>query len=124
MTYFAQHGDVEISRLHNAAIRKEISEGLAIGMKPEPSVMLRLLMTLLRRLRDDLSHVCPPNSLESWRLSSLEMTGCRALRISSLSLLERRSNDRCRGARQALNGRTIAVPTFASGNSNRLPVRE
>jgi hypothetical protein len=36
MTYFAQHGDVEISRLHNAAIRKEISEGLAIGMKPEP----------------------------------------------------------------------------------------
>jgi hypothetical protein len=53
MTYFAQQGDVEISRLHNAAIRKEISEGLAIGMKPEPSVMPPHLMTLMRRLRDE-----------------------------------------------------------------------
>ena len=36
MTYSAQHGDIEISRLHNVAICKEISERLAIGMKPSP----------------------------------------------------------------------------------------
>jgi hypothetical protein len=52
MTYFAQQGDVEISRLHNAAIRKEISERLAIGMKPELSVMPPHLMMLMGQLRD------------------------------------------------------------------------
>jgi hypothetical protein len=53
MTYSAQRGDVEISRLHNVAIRKEISERLAIGMKPKPSGIPPHLMMLVRRLRDE-----------------------------------------------------------------------
>jgi hypothetical protein len=36
MTCFAQQGDVEISRLQNVAICKEIGEQLAICMKPKP----------------------------------------------------------------------------------------
>jgi hypothetical protein len=39
MTHSVQQRDVEVSRLHNLAIRKEISERLAIGMKPKPSAM-------------------------------------------------------------------------------------
>jgi hypothetical protein len=53
MTYIAQQGEVEISRLHNAAIRKELSAGFAIGMKREPSVMPPHLVTLVRLLRDE-----------------------------------------------------------------------
>jgi hypothetical protein len=52
MTYSAQQGGVEISRLHNVAICKEISERLAIGMKPEPSGIPPHLMMLMTQLRD------------------------------------------------------------------------
>jgi hypothetical protein len=51
MTHSAQQGDVEISRLHNVAICKEISERLAIGMKLKPAGMPPHLMMLMRRLR-------------------------------------------------------------------------
>jgi len=53
MTYCAQHRNVEISRLHNEAICKEISERLAIDMKPTLAGMPVLLMMLMRRLRDE-----------------------------------------------------------------------
>ena len=64
MTYSAQRGDVEISRLHNVAIRKEISERLAIGMKPKPSGMPPHLMMLVRQLRDEPLSPLPAYSLE------------------------------------------------------------
>ena len=53
MTCCAQQGDVEISRLHNVAICKEISERLAVGMKLKPSGMPPHLIMLMRRLRDE-----------------------------------------------------------------------
>jgi hypothetical protein len=53
MTCFAQQGDVEISRLQNVAICKEIGEQLAICMKPKPLGMPPHLMMLMRRLRDE-----------------------------------------------------------------------
>jgi hypothetical protein len=53
MTYSVQQGDVEISRLHNVAICKEIGERLAIGMGPKPSGMPPHLMMLMRQLRDE-----------------------------------------------------------------------
>jgi hypothetical protein len=64
MTYSAQRGDVEISRLHNVAIRKEISERLAIVMKPKPSGVPPHLVMLVRRLRDEPLSSPPPYSLE------------------------------------------------------------
>ena len=55
---FRTTGDVEISRLHNVAIRKEIGEQLAICMQPKPAGMPPHLMMLMRRLRDEpLSHL-------------------------------------------------------------------
>jgi hypothetical protein len=62
MTYSAERGDVEISRLHNMAISKEISERLAISMKPEPSLMLPHLMNLIGQLRDKSSPQPAPES--------------------------------------------------------------
>ena len=53
MTYSARQSGVEISRLYNEAIRKEISEGLAVGLKPNPSEMPPHLMMLMTRLRDE-----------------------------------------------------------------------
>jgi hypothetical protein len=64
MTYSAQRGDAEISRLHNVAIRKEIGERLAIGMKPKPSGIPPHLMMLMRRLRDEPLSPLPACSLE------------------------------------------------------------
>ena len=52
MTHSAQQGDVEISRLHNVAICKEIGERLAIGMKPKLSGTPPHLIMLMRQLRD------------------------------------------------------------------------
>jgi hypothetical protein len=66
MTYSAQRGEVEISRLHSVAICKEISERLAVGMKPEPSGMPPLLIMLMRRLRDKPLSPLPAYSRESW----------------------------------------------------------
>ena len=53
MTHSAQRDDVEISRLHNVAICKEIGEQLAICMQPKASGMPPHLMMLMRRLRDE-----------------------------------------------------------------------
>jgi hypothetical protein len=50
---FRTTGDVEISRLQNVAIRKEIGEQLAICMQPKPAGMPPHLMMLMRRLRDE-----------------------------------------------------------------------
>jgi len=75
MTYFARRGEVEISRLHNVAICKEISERLAVGMKPEPSGMPPLLIMLMRRLRDKPISPLPAHSRASHgRRSHVEMT--------------------------------------------------
>jgi hypothetical protein len=59
MTYFEQQGEVEISHLHNVAIRKEISERLATGMKLEPSGMPLHLTMLMEHLRLSFSHHGP-----------------------------------------------------------------
>ena len=64
MTYSAQQGGVEISRLHNVAIRKEISERLAIVMKTKPSGMPPHLVMLAGRLRDEPLSSPPAYSLE------------------------------------------------------------
>jgi hypothetical protein len=56
MTHSVQQRDVEVSRLHNLAIRKEIGERLAIGMKPKPSAMPSHLMMLARQLCDETSN--------------------------------------------------------------------
>jgi hypothetical protein len=64
MTYSAQQSGVEISRLHNVAICKEISERLAIGMKPNRSGIPPHLMMLVRRLRDEPLSSLPAYSLE------------------------------------------------------------
>jgi len=53
MTYCAQQGDVEISRLHNEAICKEVGERLAISMQRTLAGMPPHLMMLMRRLRDE-----------------------------------------------------------------------
>ena len=39
MTYSAQRGDVEISRAHNVALRKEIGERLGISLDLKPAGM-------------------------------------------------------------------------------------
>jgi hypothetical protein len=66
VTYSAQHGEVEIGRLHNVAIRKEISERLAICMKQKPSEMPPHLIMLMRQLRDKPLSPLPAYSRESW----------------------------------------------------------
>jgi hypothetical protein len=69
MGYFmpssAQQGHVEISRLHNVAICKEISERLAIGMKPKSAGMPPHLMMLMTRLRDEPLSPVPARSRET-----------------------------------------------------------
>ena len=64
MTYSAQRGDVEISRVHNVAICKEIGERLAIGMEPKPAGIPPHLMMLVRRLCDEPLSPQPLNSPE------------------------------------------------------------
>ena len=66
MTYSARQGEVEISRLHNVAICKEISERLAVGMKLTPSGMPPHLIMLTRRLRDKPLSPLAACSRESW----------------------------------------------------------
>ena len=65
MIYSAQRGEVEISRLHNVAICKEIGEQLAIGMKPKPAGMPPHLMMLMTRLRDEPLLPLPARSRET-----------------------------------------------------------
>lgn len=52
MTYSAEQRGVEISRLHNVAICKEIGERLAIAMKPKPCGMPPHLLRLTAQLPD------------------------------------------------------------------------
>jgi hypothetical protein len=63
MTHPAQQGDVEISRAHNAALRKEISERLGISLDLKPAGMPPRLAMLMRQWRDALPS--PPNSIGS-----------------------------------------------------------
>lgn len=53
MTYPAHHGDVQISRAHNLAVRKEISERLGISLGQAPTGMPPHLVMLMNRLRDE-----------------------------------------------------------------------
>jgi hypothetical protein len=50
MTYSAQRGDVEISRTHNVALRKEIGERLGISLDLQPPQMSPHLAMLVTRL--------------------------------------------------------------------------
>jgi hypothetical protein len=52
MTYSAPQGEVEISGFLNLAIRKEISERLAVAMKLAPSETPPHLIALMRQLRE------------------------------------------------------------------------
>jgi hypothetical protein len=49
----ALRGDVQIDRVHNAALRREIGERLAVGLGNEPIGMPPHLMMLMNRLRDE-----------------------------------------------------------------------
>ncbi len=66
MAYSARQGEVEISRLHNVAICREIGERLAVGMKRTPSGMPPHLIMLMKRLRDKPRLPLPACSHESW----------------------------------------------------------
>ena len=52
MTYSAHRGDIEISRAHNAALRKEIGERLGINLDLNPVAMPPHLVMLMRQWRD------------------------------------------------------------------------
>jgi hypothetical protein len=59
MTHPAQQGDVEISRAHNAALRKEISERLGISLDLKSAQMPPHLAMLMRQWRDRPSNGLP-----------------------------------------------------------------
>ena len=50
MTNFAQAGDVQIDRIHNAAIRREIGDRFRISLNAERLPLTPRLQTLLDRL--------------------------------------------------------------------------
>jgi hypothetical protein len=50
MTNFADPGDVQIERSHNAAIRREIGDGFRIALNAERLPLTPRLLTLLDRL--------------------------------------------------------------------------
>ena len=50
MANFAHPGDVQIDRIHNAAIRREIGDRLRISLNAERVPLLPRLQTLLERL--------------------------------------------------------------------------
>ena len=53
MIYPAHKGDVQISHVHNAALREEISERLVISLGQRPVGMSPYLMVLMKQLRDE-----------------------------------------------------------------------
>ncbi len=53
MTNFAHPGDVEIDRIHAAAIRREIGDRLRIAMNAERLPLTPRLSSLLDRLAQD-----------------------------------------------------------------------
>jgi hypothetical protein len=58
MIFSARQGDTELSRRLNLAIREEIGERLAIGMKPKLTGMPPHLTMLVKQLRDEPPHLC------------------------------------------------------------------
>lgn len=50
MANFAQPGDVQIDRSHNAAIRREIGDGLRLSLNAERAPLMPHLLSLLERL--------------------------------------------------------------------------
>jgi hypothetical protein len=50
MTDFAQPGDVQIDRTHNAAIRRQIGDALRISLNAERTPLLPRMLNLLDRL--------------------------------------------------------------------------
>ena len=57
MTYPAHEGDVQISRVHNLALCREIGERLGISLRQRPVGMPLNLMRLMEKLREG-----PPNA--------------------------------------------------------------
>ena len=53
MTNFAQSGDVQIDRTHNAAIRREIGDRLRISLNAERLPLPPRLLSLMDRLAAD-----------------------------------------------------------------------
>jgi hypothetical protein len=53
MTYPAPEGDGQISRVHGAALCKEIGERLGVFLDLKPAQMPPHLPMLMRRLRDE-----------------------------------------------------------------------
>jgi hypothetical protein len=62
MTYSAHRGDIEISRAHNAALRKEIGERLGINLDLKPAAMPPHLVMLMRRWCDQPLKELPASS--------------------------------------------------------------
>ena len=65
MTYSAHRGDIEISRAHNAALRKEIGERLGINFGLKPAAMPPHLAMLMRRWRDQPLNEAPASSVSA-----------------------------------------------------------
>ena len=66
MIYPAHQGDVQISHVHNAALREEISERLVISLGQRPVGMPPHLMVLMRQLRDEPPKPVDPNPLKTF----------------------------------------------------------
>jgi hypothetical protein len=62
MIYPVHQGDIQIDHVHNAALCREISERLVIGLDQKTIGMPLHLMLLMSRLRDE-----PPKSVNSIR---------------------------------------------------------
>ena len=63
-------GDVQISHVHNAALREEISERLVISLGQKPVGMPPNLMVLMRQLRDETPKPVDPNPLKNFLAST------------------------------------------------------
>lgn len=66
MIYPAHQGDVQISHVHNAALREEISERLVISLGQRPVGMPPHLRVLMRQLRDETPETVDPNPLKTF----------------------------------------------------------
>jgi hypothetical protein len=66
MIYPAHEGDVQISHVHNAALREEIGERLVISLVQKPVGMPPNLTVLMRQLRDQNPKPVDPNPLKNF----------------------------------------------------------
>ena len=64
MIYPAHQVDVQISHVHNAALREEISERLVISLGQRPVGMPPHLMVLMRQFRDQTPETRRSKSVE------------------------------------------------------------